>query len=360
MGTSASSPFEVGHQVPCCVNTKWHWKLHEGKHRGSSGPGAAVSIFRAETGGVGGAVAEMSANAFTRTKTLRHPQLLEFVNGTETDKERVVVTERVSPLVEWLEEAAEKTTAAQRVAYVAWGLYSLLQALDFLHRQNLIHGLVCPNAILVTEAGEWKLWGLDLVSDLSAGEGLAFFQKHDQLLAQLASSDFRSPERRAQDWGRVAGAAPASDVWALSQVMLTLDEELLPGLLPPEFSKLYKRMSANAPATRGKISQICKQAFFQHPVVRTMEFLATLAIKDHSEILTFCRELPAILPDMPPRLCVCKIAPALKDVLERSSGPDRRPEDTREIVSLVIPLLSEVRTGPPLPHLLLSPTPTRD
>ena len=45
--------------------------------------------------------------------------------------------------------------------------------------------MVCPQAVFVNEAGEWKLWGLDLVADLNDPTGLAFFQKHDQVSLRL-------------------------------------------------------------------------------------------------------------------------------------------------------------------------------
>lgn len=97
-----------------------------------------------------------------------------------------------------------------------------------------------------------------------------------------------------------------------------------------------------SPASRGKAGQIAKTAYFQHPVVAALEFIQNLTLKDHSEVLAFLRTLPAVLPTAPPKACVFIFVPALKTCLERSSAQDRRPEENREVVSAVLPLLCEI------------------
>lgn len=218
MGTASSTGLSVGAPAPTSLNNKSHWKLHMGKLHSTD-----VSVFRAE--GAVAAIAEMAKNSFQRTKQTKHPHVLAYVEGSETDKELVVVTEQVTPLSDFLDsDDFRSLSRAQQGAFVASGAKSLLDALEFLHGQGLVHGMVCPHACFVNEAGEWKLWGLDLVSDLNDPAGLAFFQKHDQTLAQLAGDHYRSPERKSQDWGKVAKAAAASDIWALAQLLTEVSE----------------------------------------------------------------------------------------------------------------------------------------
>lgn len=129
---------------------------------------------------------------FHRIKRLIHPRILRVhatldtdypddtkpapgldgLDRTLTTGTLIVVTERAVPLDEWL-DALDPRTAAANAAAVSWGLRNVVEALDFLHRQaKLAHGLLCPDAVFVTPAGDFKLGAFDLVTPVgAAGDG---------------------------------------------------------------------------------------------------------------------------------------------------------------------------------------------
>jgi hypothetical protein len=49
---------------------------------------------------------------------------------------------------------------------VAWGVYSVVQGLNFLHSKRLYHGCICAPSIYVDQAGEWKIGELGFLSEV--------------------------------------------------------------------------------------------------------------------------------------------------------------------------------------------------
>lgn len=62
-------------------------------------------------------------NGFKRMKISRHPNLLTYLDGLETDKAVYVVTERVQPLVTYFKESQDNES--QKENEVAWGLHQV-------------------------------------------------------------------------------------------------------------------------------------------------------------------------------------------------------------------------------------------
>jgi SCY1-like protein 1 len=95
-----------------------------------------------------------------RLKTLRHPNLLKFYDGEETDTLIAVCTEPVEPLHIFLESEAENLTSKQQEYQILWGLHQLLKAVHFLNSSSLAHCNVGLHSVYVDDAGDWKLGGL--------------------------------------------------------------------------------------------------------------------------------------------------------------------------------------------------------
>ena len=56
-------------------------------------------------------------------KMLRHPNILMFQDGIESDKLVQIVTERVTPLLSYLDES--KDTESQKENEISWGLHQI-------------------------------------------------------------------------------------------------------------------------------------------------------------------------------------------------------------------------------------------
>ena len=98
MGVGSSSPFDVGPEITThSLKSRWHWAVHSGKRRGDTSPKADVTIFRANVQSLG-EKAKMAKHAFNKTKTLRHPHILEYIDGSDTETEITLVSLHSSSL----------------------------------------------------------------------------------------------------------------------------------------------------------------------------------------------------------------------------------------------------------------------
>ena len=79
----------------------------------------------------------LAKNALRKLRTIRHPDVLKFLDGVETDTTVHIMTERVRPLSTALQEASVKS-AREQEDWVLWGL----------HRVSVRCELMCSRAQL--------------------------------------------------------------------------------------------------------------------------------------------------------------------------------------------------------------------
>ncbi|VDN13873.1 unnamed protein product [Dibothriocephalus latus] len=149
------------------------WSLQNGVSRKTNDP---VSVFTCTNfSSLPMDVKATLAQTVKRMKTLRHPNILAWQDGTSlslpldaTQKLPTsfrIVTERVLPLEEYLRTQAD---GANFTFFASWGIYQVARALAFLNDDcKLSHNAVGPGSIFVNRSGEWKLSRLDYVTSLA-------------------------------------------------------------------------------------------------------------------------------------------------------------------------------------------------
>jgi hypothetical protein len=190
---------------------------------GTAAPGqvyhARVNIFKLDKKSpVRTADLALAQNALKRIKMMRHPYVLRYIDGGETDDALLVVTESAIPLRAWLAQTRPATSDppaahADFAAACVWGVYTLITALNFLSSIDIVHGCVSPDAVWVTRSGDWKLFGFELAFEASGGGGPegfppSWFVDNDTVPGPCAEAS-RAPERSTKDWGPVS-LAPRS------------------------------------------------------------------------------------------------------------------------------------------------------
>ncbi|XP_042143577.1 N-terminal kinase-like protein [Ixodes scapularis] len=110
--------YEVGELVPG-LEDKSIWQLHKGKKKVS---GQEVSIFVFELKGGNDVLLDTAKASVKRLKTLRHPNILQYIDSLETEKVVYLVTEYVEPLNQHLELSRKEEE--KRLA-VSWGLFQV-------------------------------------------------------------------------------------------------------------------------------------------------------------------------------------------------------------------------------------------
>lgn len=114
----------------------------------------------------------LARTAFRKLRALRHPNILKFLDGAETDSSVWFVTEPVTSLALDLDDASEESKV--------YGLLHVCTALAFLNREGQsVHGGLRTTSVWVTPGGEWKLGGMEVLTKLDEPDG-AMWVRHSR------------------------------------------------------------------------------------------------------------------------------------------------------------------------------------
>ena len=120
---------------------------------------------------------ELGRNALKRIKTLRHPSIIKFIDGVETESQIIIATEQIQMLSEKLKENNSN--------FIVWGLWKIANACKFLNDQGIIHGNLRISSIFYVSSGEWKLNGLEYASLVNEDNSVfSLYRKNDLFLPQ--------------------------------------------------------------------------------------------------------------------------------------------------------------------------------
>ncbi|GAA5997353.1 hypothetical protein JCM5350_002572, partial [Sporobolomyces pararoseus] len=259
------------------------WNLYTGTKRDDQ---SKVSIFsfelNSQNNNVGGSgdrkqLLQLAKNSFRKLRSTRHPNVLKFLNGSESDTSIWIITEPVTPLSIVLKQ--EGLSLESKV----YGLLHLNTALSFLNKMEgeggskSVHGgLRLENSVWVTKSGEWKLGGIELCTRLDDSQGTIW-----SLASNLPDSRYyASPEIRKNGWTCLKEYdASVYDSWLLHLFIYQLFNSP-DGSLPTSFLSSSSSETASLPLTsRGQIPPTMFQAWkrlgSQNPVSRlkTFQFL---------------------------------------------------------------------------------------
>ncbi|XP_060575730.1 N-terminal kinase-like protein [Ruditapes philippinarum] len=309
--------YVIGEKV-AGLEDKSVWSLHQGKKKTG---GDNVSVFVFDVKSSSESQTALARSSFKRIKTLRHPNILTFLDGIETDKVIYIATEPVTPLSTYI----ENNDAEQRKNQlsISWGLHKVTKGLSFLVNDcNLIHNNVCMSSIFVDQAGEWKLAGVDYMYPATGTESvppvkiLPFLERYDP------------PEKSDLKRG-IKGEKWSSDMWGLGCLIWEVFNGPLPrtsalkafGKIPknlvPNYCELVSANPSSRPNPAKFISDCCRKGgFMNNPFVKTMLFLEEIQIKEPSEKSSFFAKLTEAIDSFPTQLSRHKVLPQLLHAYE--------------------------------------------
>ncbi|SCZ96994.1 BZ3500_MvSof-1268-A1-R1_Chr4-2g06919 [Microbotryum saponariae] len=185
----------------------------------------------------------LAKNALRKLRALRHPHILKFLDGVDTDTTVWIVTEPVRSLSLELDSAGTPLAEESKV----YGLLHLVTALAFLNKDGAsIHGNIRPESVWITQGGEWKLGGMELTTRKDDDSGVIW--NYAGLLPDARS--YTSPEVRKGGWTALKEhEASALDSYQLYLLIFVIFN----GALPPTFSS--SSSPPTLPGTRGQTPQ---------------------------------------------------------------------------------------------------------
>jgi len=309
---------------------------------------------------------------FHRIKRLIHPRILrahatldtdypdetkpspglDALDKTVTTGTLIIITEPAIPLDDWLENLNPHTSQANSAA-VSWGIFNIVEALGFLHTQaKLAHGMICPDAVFVTPAGDFKLGGFDLITPLGISDGgggpTPHFRKFEGL---VCPPDYRSPERVSQRYDVLQQSAPVHSIDCYSLAVLieyiyTHPNAGTNGQVPAPLKKALMRMKNDSPKLRPRLPPLLKCPLFDNPYVKAEMFLDEVMSKPVEEKIMFLQSLPDVLNRgvLNENVAIHKILPLLVMGLKATAGNEAamtQDVNRREALATV-PLLFQI------------------
>ncbi|KAM9833591.1 N-terminal kinase-like protein isoform X1 [Syngnathus typhle] len=289
------------------------WSLHRGKRKSNAEP---VSVFVHEVAQGSEQQTQLAKAAFKRMKTLRHPNILAYVDGLETEKSLYLVTEPVTPLAVHLKGVPSELE-------VSWGLHQIIKALSFLINDcHLLHNNLGLWAIFVDRAGEWKLGALDHVSPEQGDPNGVSLPDPKSIYPDMEKYD--PPEMPS-----CSGEKWAGEVWRLGCLIWEVFNGPLgrtsslrslgkiPKALVPHFCELVGA-NPRARPNPARFLQNCRSpgGFLSNSFVESNLFLEEIQIKEPGEKQRFFEDLSENLDSFPEDFCKHKVLPQLLTAFE--------------------------------------------
>ncbi|XP_028396144.1 N-terminal kinase-like protein [Dendronephthya gigantea] len=318
-GSTPSFPYEIGDKISS-LDGKSIWSLHRGKKKGTS---EEVSIFVFDVKNSPPDQHEVAKAEFKRLRTLRHPTVLRYVDGLESESVVYIVTESVTPLEEYLNENRNELE-------ISWGIRQIATALDFLiNNAGLIHGNICLSSIFVDRGGEWKLGRVAYVQPAKPASGaevptlsrFPWMQKYEPPEGAPGSK----LKKRTEKW--------SADVWGLGCLIWEIFNGPLPkssslksvGKIPGNLLSHYGELVSANPKTRPDPAKFIAQCrakgqYLANSFVESNLFLAEIQMKSQEEQKEFFKSLSSQLDSFPQQYCKMQILPLLLNAFEYGSA----------------------------------------
>nr|CDS31083.1 protein kinase [Hymenolepis microstoma] len=290
-----------------------------------------------------------------RMKTLRHPNILTWMGGTETPNPKVpfcIITEEVRPLSDYLREQADACENFAKLA--SWGIYQIARTLRFLNDDcQLSFNAVCAAAVYVNRSGEWKLGRLDYVTPIAEAKEMRM--NIHRPAAYCAPND-----HCVDSWGlacliwEIFNPEPLTEA---TQLGAKSSLERLPKNLVTSYRRLLStKTSIVASKTRSPFAAFLKVGFFKNDYIDTLLFLEEIQLKDKEEKAQFLAGLGqravGLFPD---DICRYKILPHLVQSVQYGSAGVEALVPVLELSHLLPASDFEVVVVPALVRLFAAP-----
>ena len=258
-------------------------------------------------------------------RTLRHPGVIKVLDSVETETYIYVATERITPLA-W---SARRKSLSEETC--KWGLHTVANTLAFINDEAAsVHGNVRLSSIFMSQSGEWRVGGLEVLSSVKDDEAVIY--RYGSVTPEIGRY---SPQEVTKTGWESIKRNPISAVdsfgygilafEAFNGTFINTDQIGLTKGLPPSMQQSYKRLMNPNPKARLSISHFRDQGkrsggFFETPLIKLSEGIDNLGLKSDLEREEFLHELDEVSEDFPEEFFSVKVLPELLKSVEFGGG----------------------------------------
>ena len=251
--------------------------------------------------------------------------MIKVLDTVETDTYIYLATERVTPL-EW---SARRKALSEETC--KWGLYMIANTVAFINDEAAsVHGNVRLSSVYMSESGEWRLSGLEVLSSLKEDDAVIY-----RYGSMLPFPRIYEPKEVVQSGWEVVRRNPLSAtdsygfgilVWEVFNGSFIQPDQIgLTKGLPPSMHQSYRRLLNAQPKARLSVSHFRDQGkrsggFFETPLIKLSEGIESLGLKSDNERGEFLSELDEVVDDFPEEFFSVKVLPELLKSVEFGGG----------------------------------------
>jgi SCY1-like protein 1 len=178
---------------------------------------------------------------------------------------------------------------------------------------KMVHANLQPASVFVTEAGDWKLGGFDLM--FPHGTPAPEPTRNN---ADILPAAYRSPELGKRNWTMIEQADPWSiDSWSLGCLIYAVFNKSLknvqqlstPGAVPKALLSAYGQLLYTAVKGRLNPQKLVESKFFENDLVQTVDFLENLAVHTDADKQGFFQQFLPKIASLPPVRRPCRTDP---------------------------------------------------
>lgn len=287
-----------------------------------------VSVFRFEAASPDAPSLSLARACVKRLRTVRHPHVLQYKDSVELSSSAdsahpgnttsshtkpviYLVTEQVTPLSRKLRELQMEADSLEQI--VSYGLKQVSNAVGFLNANNdLVHGLLGVDAIMVTERLDWKVAAFDALGEC---DGLP-----SRLDTLAVPHERLPPEVKASSADGSHLNADAVDAYGLSLLIVDVCKASNCSL-PEPLKRIYSSLCARQPSRRTKPLDLPSSQSLSNRASDSLEFLSQMHLKDAAEKEAFFRRLPSLMERITPIIVRNKLLPEVAEALQLGSAP---------------------------------------
>ncbi|KAI9472439.1 MAG: hypothetical protein EXX96DRAFT_489692 [Benjaminiella poitrasii] len=254
---------------------------------------------------------------------MRHPDILRYLDGIETEQSIMFVTDPIEPLSNQLNQDPDKNL-------ILWGLYKMANAVKFLNDDcDVVHGNIRVASIFTNKAGEWKLGGFELLCSMK--EESPIISTFGGLVPD--AQRYATPEVKKSGWTAIKDLPVyAVDSYHLGCLVYeaynhrfeSTDSFLSnKGDIPVPMQRIYSQLLHPSYRSRATADAFLDEGlrpkgFFSTDFVKINLFLENISIKEPQEKELFFKTLN--IDSFPGDFAKHKILPELVKAFEFGSG----------------------------------------
>jgi len=248
----------------------------------------------------------LAKSAVKHLKTLKHPNILSFLESSEVKSIIYLSTEYVEPLQSFISSQNNLNTDIMK-QYIAWGISNIIEGLKFLNFEaKLCHNKVNIWSVFVNKAGQWKLGELEYMNSVENSP------------PPYVSDLYRAPGHRQSPF--------SIDIWGLGVLIWEVFNGPLSNQsalkmskkIPKEILTIYPKLIAVDPMNRPSydilISMLREQGYFGNDLEKTMTSLSQYHILDDFQRAAFLDKLPSLLETFPKNIALYNVLPSLLEM----------------------------------------------